>query len=241
MQLGEADRPVGRLALGDPRMADRVVARRAVAVLEQPRGQPFDHVVVLGMDHDEGALAPRQRQDVEHLVVAELQQVVGHVDLERAVAVADQRRQLLAQHLLARIGDDEVEGVVDDRLGSGGLVIVAHDLAQRLALVLRREGDDGRRPAERRRHRGAVEIVGAHDAVRGFLLDMAVAVDAAGQDQLPRGVDLRRARSEAAAERRDGAVPDTDIAAHGVGRGDDGTVADNEIVLGHAMSLSLRC
>jgi len=59
-QLGEADGAVGRLALGDAGMAHRVIARRAVTVVEETRGQPLDHVVVLGMDHDQRPVAPRR-------------------------------------------------------------------------------------------------------------------------------------------------------------------------------------
>ena len=100
-QLRQGDGAVGRLALGEPGVADRVIARRGEPALQEPRGQPFDHVVVFGMDHDQRALAPRHRQDVEHLPVVELQQIVGHVDLERGVAVADQGRQFLAHDLSA--------------------------------------------------------------------------------------------------------------------------------------------
>ena len=45
--------------------------------------------------------------------VGERQALVGHEHLERGVAVLDQRRQLLAEHLLGRVGDDEVERDVD--------------------------------------------------------------------------------------------------------------------------------
>jgi hypothetical protein len=33
--------------------------------------------------------APRQRQHLQHLMVVEAQQIVGHVDLERRIAVFD--------------------------------------------------------------------------------------------------------------------------------------------------------
>ena len=83
-----------------------------------------------------------------------------------------------------------------------GVVFLDH-LAQRLAAMLRGERDHRRGAAERRRDRGAVEIVGADDAGRGVLLDMAMAVDRAGQHELAGGVDLARPGAEPAAERRD--------------------------------------
>src|SRR5260370_22846000 len=68
---------------------------------------------------------------------------------------------------------------------------------------------------------------------RGFLLDMAVAVDAAGENQHAAGIDLARPRADGIAERRDTARFDADVAAHRVGGGDDCAVADDEIVFGH--------
>ena len=85
-------------------------------------------------------LAPREREHVEHLVVVELEQVVGHVHLERGVAVLDERRKLLAEDLGGGVGDDEVEGVVDDRLGARAAVVRLDHLAQRLPAVLRGDG-----------------------------------------------------------------------------------------------------
>ena len=70
-ELGEADRSMRRLALGDAGMGDRMIARRAQPVLDEFCREPADHVVIFGMDHDQRALAPRHRHDVEHLVVVE--------------------------------------------------------------------------------------------------------------------------------------------------------------------------
>ena len=118
-QAGQRDRAVGRLGLGDSCMGDGVELRRAMALLDQVMRQPLDHVVVLGMHHHQRAVAPRHGQDVEDLVVADLHRIVGHVDLERGVAVLDQRRQVLPQRLRRRVGDDQVEAVVDHRLRRG--------------------------------------------------------------------------------------------------------------------------
>ena len=43
----------------------------------------------------------------------EVEVVVGHVDLERRVALADQCRQLARDDVGRRVADDQVEGVVD--------------------------------------------------------------------------------------------------------------------------------
>src|SRR5437868_12914157 len=103
--------------------------------------------------------------------------------------------------------------------------------------MLRRERNRRRRAAKRGRHRRAVEIVGAHDPGRGFLLDMAMAVDRAGQDQLAAGVDVTRAGREPLAECDDGAVPDTDVADGRIRGGRDRAVADHQVVVGHPMFL----
>ncbi len=45
--------------------------------------------------------------------VGQRQALIGHEHLERGVAVMDQRRQFLAEHLLGRVRDDEMERDVD--------------------------------------------------------------------------------------------------------------------------------
>ena len=64
---------------------------------------------------------------------------------------------------------------------------------------------------------------------------MAMAVDAARQHQLGRRVDLARPRPEAAAERRDDAVLDPDIALRRIGGGRHRAVADHQIEFGHVV------
>ncbi len=234
-QPRQRDRAVGRLGLGDARMGDSVELRRTMALLDQMMRQPLDHVVVLGMHHHQRTLAPRQRQDVEHLVVADLHGVVGHVDLERSVAVLDQRRQVLAQRLWAGIGDDEVEGVVDHGLGRRRLVIVVDHLAQRHAAMLGGKRNDGRRPAERRRHRARIEIVGAHHAHAGLLLDMHMAVDAARKDELVAGIDLaRRGAFQAGLDGGDAPVPDPNVSLGLAIFGDDLCVTNDQVVVSHS-------
>ncbi len=66
-QTRQRDRAVGRLGLGKARVGDGVEFRRAVALIDQVMRQPLDHVVVLGMHHDQRAVAPRHGEDVEDL------------------------------------------------------------------------------------------------------------------------------------------------------------------------------
>src|SRR6516162_10331444 len=148
------------------------------------------------MNHDQRPFAPGDRKDVEHLPVVKSQQIIGHIDLERRVPIADQGGQFLAQDLLRRVRDDQMKGVVDDRFWSGGRVVLLDDLAQRLAAMLRGKRDYRGGPAKRRRHRSAIEIVGADDPGRGALLDMTMAVDAARQYQMAARIDVPRARTK---------------------------------------------
>ena len=174
-----------------------------VAVLEQPLAHPRDHAVVLGMHADHRAVVARRLQHVEQLLVVDLQPVVGHEHLQRGVAGLHQRRHFLRQHLLARVGEDHVERVVDHGAALGVLVILVDHRLQAHADVLRGERDDRGGAAEGRRRGGALEGVGVHQAGGGQLLDVAVAVHAAGQHQLAARVDFLLALVEPFADRRD--------------------------------------
>ena len=176
----------------------------------------------------------RDGEDVEDLVVADLHRIVGHVDLERGVAVLDQRRQFLPQRLWRRIGHDQVEGIVDYRLRASGLVVLLDHLAQRHAAMLGREGNDGRGAAERGGNRAGIEVVGAHHAHPRLLLDVAVAVDAARQDELATSIDLARSRSLQVRPDLDHlAILDRDVALGLPLGGDDAGVANDQIVVSH--------
>src|SRR5690242_7034505 len=102
--------------------------------------------------------------------------------------------------------------------------------------MLRRERDYRRRAAERGGNRRAVEIIGAHDPGRGFLLDMTMAVDRAGKHKAAARIDIARALRETLAKRDDRAVLDADVAACRIGGGRDRAVADHQIEFGHARS-----
>src|SRR5947209_4433957 len=105
--------------------------------------------------------------------------------------------------------------------------------------MLRGEGDHGRRPAKGRRDRGAVEVVGTHDACRGALLDMAMAVDAPRQHEPTGRIDLPCARTEALAESRDRALFDADITRSRIGGGCHGAAPDDQVILAHSGPLLL--
>ena len=180
-------------------------------------------------------LAPRRRQRIEHLAVGELDVVVGHVDLERGVALGDQGREILAHDLLAGVGQDHMEGVVDQRLAVGALVIAVDHVAQPLAAALVGEGDDGGGAAGRRRPAAALEIVAEHRAVGGVLVEMDMGVDAARHGDQAGGVDLLLALVQPLAQGHDPAGRDADIALHHVCGGRNGGVADHEIILGHVV------
>ena len=77
------------------------------------------------------------------------------------------------------------------------------------------------RAAESRRGGRAFESIGIHDAGGRKLLDMGVAVDAAGQHQLAARVDLALAGRQVAADGGDGFAGDADIGLENVGRGRD--------------------
>ena len=228
-QRRAGDQPVERFRLAVARVRDGVEFRRRVAVLEQPLAHPGDHAVVLGMHAHHGAVVARRLQHVEQLLVVDLQPVVGHEHFQRGVAGLDQRRHLLLQHLLARVGQDHVERVVDHGAAFGERVILVHHGLQAHADVLRGERDDGGGAAERRCRGGGLEGVGVDQAGRRELLDVAVAVDAAREDEFSARVDLALALVETLGDRRHRRAADADIGLHGVGRGRDCAAADHEV------------
>ena len=177
----------------------------------------------------------RQREHVEDLAVAQFQRIVGHVDLERGVAVADQRRQFLAENLRRRIGDDEVERIVDDGHARGAAVVVLNRGAQALALLLRGERHHRRGAAARRRARAGEEVIGHDGVVARRLVEMAVGVDAAGQHEQAARVDLALARRQTLGERGDPAVAHADVGVEHVDGGGDLAAAHDKVEFGHSL------
>ena len=97
---------------------------------------------------------------------------------------------------------------------------------QALAMALAEGGDGGR-----------VEVVRAHHARRGELLDVTVAVHAARQDELSARLQVARTRRETHADRGDPPVLHADVGLEGVGSGRDGAVPDGEVERGHASNI----
>jgi len=91
-------------------------------------------------------------------------------------------------------------------------MVVLDDGPELHSPVLRGEGHHGGGAAEGRGHGAGVEVVRAHDAGRGELLDVDVAVDPAREDVEVTGVELAAPRRQRLAERADAAAVDPDVA-----------------------------
>ncbi|MNN41434.1 hypothetical protein D3C81_1555530 [compost metagenome] len=185
------------------------------------------------MHHHQPALLARHRQHLKDLAVVQLQVVVGHVDLERRIALADQPRQLVLQHGMGRVGNDQVESIVDHRLAAGAAMVVVHRRAQRMTFFLRGKRDHGGGAAAGGRDRAGAEVVGHPEAVGHGLVQVAVRIDAARQHQLAARVDDLRGFTQVKTELHDAAAVDGDIALHGVAGGHHGAVADDQVELFH--------
>ena len=86
-----------------------VKIRRDMPFAFQPFGEVADGVVPLTMHHHQCLLAARHLENLEQLLVAQNQIVIGHEDLEGRVAVLDERWQFLAEHDRSRVGYDEMK------------------------------------------------------------------------------------------------------------------------------------
>ncbi|MNL28110.1 hypothetical protein D3C87_1497410 [compost metagenome] len=190
---------------------------------------PADHVVVLGVHHHERAFLPCHRHHFQQLVVVALELVVGHVDLQRGDAVADHLGQVLAQRGLVGIGQDQMEAVVDHRLLARQPAVGGHHLGNAVGAVLRRERQNGGGAAERGRHGARIEVIRAHHAHARELLDVAMAVDAAGQHPAARGVDVAHAGPQIRRNLHDHAAGDADVGVEAAVRIGNAAVADREV------------
>ena len=147
------------------------------------------------------------------------------------VARAHQRRQLLAQHRWRRIGDDEVESVVDVTLPLRLLVVLFDALPQGLPARLQRKRQNGGVAARGRAAGAALETIRHHNPRTLGLVEMDVAVDSAGQNQQARSVDLGGGAWQIVCERDDAAVFHANVAFADVSGGDNRSAADNQIKL----------
>ena len=186
-------------------------------------------------------MAPRLSRGGQHLddlPVPELQVVVGHVDLERRVALVDQHRQLALRHVLGGIRHDQVERVVDHRLAVGTLVVVVHRRLDRAALLLHRERQHGGGATARRRTGAGEEVVGVFRAVVGGLVEVAMAVYAARRDEPAGGVErLGGLAFQALRNGDDAPVAHADVRRVAIADGRDVGVAQDQVVAWHGCNL----
>lgn len=236
--LGEADGAVGRFPLGGdwPRQGMRQCPGAALRF--QPVGQELDDVVAFGMDHDERIVSLGDAQDLQHLAVGDLQIVVGHEDLERAVAFLDQGGKLLPQDLRGRVGDDQVDGIVDETAAFSLGAIGGKRRAEALPLLLQAEGHDRGVAADSGRAAAGKEIVGRHDARTGWLRQVDMAVYAAWHDQQAGCVDDLGRIHKPVGDGGDPAVADAEVGAKRVSGSDDGAVADHGVEMHQNVSRS---
>ena len=111
--LGETDGSCRRLALQLGRAGETVEDRVGLAAGEGVLDDGVDGDAVLGVHHDEGAVARRPvHGPVDVLVGGVEHSRVGHEELEARDALGDERVHLLERRLID-VGDDGVQGVVD--------------------------------------------------------------------------------------------------------------------------------
>jgi len=126
--------------------------------------------------------------------------------------------------------DGHVQAVVDDHLVAGARLPGGQRVEHGLVGCGLDEVDDGRGAARGRGAGAVVEVVGRGEAADGHL-QVDVDVDAAGDDQLARGVDLPPP-AQVAADGGDGLAGDGDVGREDFVGGDDGAVFDDEVIGG---------
>ena len=96
-------------------------------------------------------------------MIEQPQALIGHEDFQGGVAVLDEGREFLPQHLRSRIGDDQVEAHVAEAVAIGQSMVGGNRLPQALALLLEAEGQDCRVAAHQGRFRATRKVVRHHD------------------------------------------------------------------------------
>ena len=200
----------------------------------QTARKPLDAVGVFGVNHGHGTVLPGHRQHIEDLTIVELEVVVGHVDLERRVALRDQLGQLALQHVGRRIAHDQVKGVVHMGLALGSAVVVLHRCAQRLSLVLGRKRDDGGGASAGGRAGTGVEVVRHAHRRRHGLIQVAVGVHAARRHDAATRVDFAHPGGQRRTNLDDTSLVHADVAIKAVTGGRDARVAHHEVEGGRA-------
>src|SRR5262245_23662323 len=95
--------------------------------------------------------------------------------------------------------------------------------------MLSGKGNDRCGSTECRGYGTGVEVIRIHDAQRGHLLDVAMAVDAAGKDEHAGGINFFSGVGERWCERSNLAVGYSYVAVGLIGCSSDESVADNEV------------
>ena len=188
--LGQADHPVGGLALDLGRAGEGMALGAGDALLQDLLLQEIDEIAVLGMDGGERPQLLAAPEALQHLLVGDHDgPLVGHEMLEAVDPMAGGQHPHLLPHLVRPPGDGDMEGIIGRRfLGP------AHPLVIGLE-----QGDIGGGDDEIDDHGGAAgergggaaeEILARHRAHEGQL-HMGMGIDAAGHHILAR----RRRRS----------------------------------------------
>ena len=185
---GEHDRSVRCLCFGLPRPGERVVSGVGLTLGKRLRDEHVDSDAVLGVHHDHRAVVGRGLHGSKDLAVVAVEDPgVGHEELETCHAFIDKLIHRL-ERIVIDTADDLVEAVVDVAFASSLVMPGGKAILHSLALGLNREVDDGRGAAPRSGPGARLEGVGGVRAAEGQL-HVRVAVDAAGNDVLPGGVD----------------------------------------------------
>ena len=116
----------------------------------QSISQPADDLMIFRMNQHDGLFASGRFEHVEDLPIVEPHGVIGHIDLDAGVTAANERRQFLSQHSRRRIADNQVKGIIRDRLTLGSAMIILDCGNQGFPPMLDAEGDDRGRPTEGR-------------------------------------------------------------------------------------------
>jgi hypothetical protein len=187
-RLGQADDPVGRLALEDGVAGQAVPDRAGDPSGHEVGGDDVDHGPVLGMHHDQPAVLPGPLHGPEDVVVgAEVDARVGREELELGDALGDELVHL-GQRGVVHVRHHHVEAVVDGRVPLGLGAPGVEPLAERATLRLRREVEHRRGAAMGGRFRAALEGVLRERAAEGQL-HVGVDVDPARDDVFPGRID----------------------------------------------------
>ncbi len=186
-RLGQADDPVGGLALEDGLAGQAVADRVGRAGGDRLLGHDIDGHAVLGVHHDQAAVLRGLLHGPEDRPVVAVEDArIGGEELEVRHALGDELIHL-GERAVVDVAHDHVEAVVGDRVALGLGVPRVEALAQRGAARLDGEVDDGRGPAERRGSGPGLErVLGERPAER----------------QLHVGVDVDRARDDVPARSR---------------------------------------